>query len=106
SLGGDDERLAFQQGQDVGTVQDESIHGVDDLDLAVHDRSHVVGRFDVHLGSVGQGGPQLAQAGAGNAPSRVGEAVEQLLRAAGLVQQLGQRCPDSQGDQEAVVQAL
>ncbi|NDU76946.1 hypothetical protein GWI34_30630 [Actinomadura sp. DSM 109109] len=90
ALPGDDEGLPSEQGKDVGAVEHEGVGGVDHLDLAVHDGPHALGRLDGRVRGVGQRRPEPAQLEPPDRPASVAQAVEQLLRAPRLVEQVHQ----------------
>ncbi|MFD0540251.1 hypothetical protein ACFQY7_47150 [Actinomadura luteofluorescens] len=90
ALRGDDERLPFEEGKDVGAVEDEGVRRVDHLDVAVHDRPHTVGRLDRRVRGVGQRRPEPAQLGPPHRTLSIAQAIEQFLRAPGLVEQFHQ----------------
>nr|WP_309239560.1 hypothetical protein [Actinomadura sp. J1-007] len=110
SVRGDDERLARQQRQDVGTVQDERVRRVHHLHLAVDQGAHAVRGVGQggpgRLGGVGEGRPQLAELRARDGTGRVAETVEEFRDAAGPVEEVVQGRPYAEREEEAFVQAV
>ncbi len=97
------QRDAGGEGQQVGRVDDHGAGGVHHLHPPVDHGPHLVRQGDQLRVQVGQRAVEGVQLGGGDGAVGVGEAVQQLGRAAGLVEQGGHRGAYAQRPQHLLV---